>query len=201
MESNTKLAGNFFLVTVSNAALLPKKLPTTSDILLSSINKNNSSAAQSENSNSMPEFFDVLQETERESKCGVQISCVKKNNKLSTVALNAHLRFKNGNQLDVEASLLISDIEKMENPTPRAQITSMFLKVTKNDITVDGYDRNSAKFTDLTRSLFHQQTHAKLADNVAEDVFFPQRVMETEQTDYVLSTSLSLYIRQSSSLV
>ena len=168
MESNTKLAGNFFLVTVNNAAWLPKKLPTTSDILLSSINKNNSSAAQSENSNSMPEFFDVLQETERESKCGVQISCVEKNNKLS----NAHLHFKNGNQLDVEASLLISDIEKMENPTPRAQITSMFLKVTKNDITVDGYDRNSAKFTDLTRSLFHQQTHAKLADNVAEDVFF-----------------------------
>ena len=101
--------------------------------------------------------------------------------------------FKNGNQLDVEASLLISDIEKMENPTPRAQITSMLLFSRNN--------RNSAKFTDLTRSLFHQQTHAKLADNVAEDVFFPQRVMETEQTDYVLSTSLSLYIRQSSSLV
>ena len=147
--------------------------------------------------------FDVLQETERESKYGVQISCVEKNNKLS----NAHLRFKNGNQLDVEASLLIRDIEKMENPTPRAQITSMFLKVTKNDITVDGYNRNSsmlpysAMLTYLTRSLFHQQTHAKLADNVAEDVFFPQRVMETEQTDYVLSTSLSLYIRQSSSLV
>ena len=125
------------------------------------------------------------------------------NNKLSTITLNAHLHFKNGKQLDVEASLLISDIEKMENPTPRAQIASMFLKVTKNDITVDGYDRNSTNYkcTDLTRSLFHQQTHAKLADNVAEDGFFPQRVMETEQTDYVLSTSLSLYIRQSSSLV
>ena len=77
----------------------------------------------------MPEFFDVLQETERESKCGVQISCVEKKNKLS----NAHLRFKNGNQLDVEASLRISDIEKMENPTSRAQITSMFLKVTQNN--------------------------------------------------------------------
>ena len=60
----------------------------------------------------------------------------------------------------------------MENPTPRAQITSMFLKGTKNDIAVDGYDINSAKFTDLARSLFDQQTHAKLADNVAEDVFF-----------------------------
>ena len=59
----------------------------------------------------------------------------------------------------------------MENPTPRTQITPMFLKVTMNDISVDGYDRNSAKLTDLTRS-FHEQTHAKLADNVAKDVFF-----------------------------
>ena len=83
----------------------------------------------------------------------------------------------------------------MKNPTPRVQITSMFLKVTKNDITVDSYERNSAKFTDLTLYLFHQQTHAKLAYNVAEDVFFPQCAMENEQTDYVLSTSLSLYFR------
>ena len=130
----------------------------------------------------------------------MQISCVEKNNKLSNHY--AHLRFKNGNQLDVEASLLISDIQPVENPTPRAQITSMFLKGTKNDIAVDGYDINSAKFTDLARSLFDQQTHAKLADNVAEDVFFSHNVLrKTEQTDYVLSTSLSLYIRQSSSLV
>ena len=60
----------------------------------------------------------------------------------------------------------------MVNPIPRAQITSMFVKGTKNEIIVDGYNRNSAKFTDLTRSLFHQQTHAKLADNVAENGFF-----------------------------
>ena len=75
-------------------------------------------------------LFAVLQGTQRVSKCGVQITCVDKNNKLSIIALNAHLRFKHGNQLDVEATLLISDIEKMENPTSRAQITSMFLKVT-----------------------------------------------------------------------
>ena len=46
-------------------------------------------------------------------------------------ALNAHLCGKPGNQVDVGATMLIRDIEKMENPTPRAQITSLFHKVSK----------------------------------------------------------------------
>ena len=102
-------------------------------------------------------FFDVPQETERASKCsncGVQITCVDKSTKFSTTALNAHLHFKHSNQLDVEAAFLIRDIEKMENPTPRAQITSMFQKVTKHDITVERYGRKSAKFTEIMRSFF-----------------------------------------------
>ena len=45
--------------------------------------------------------------------------------------MNAHLRGKYGNQVDVRATMLTGDIEKMENPTPRAQITSMFQKVSK----------------------------------------------------------------------
>ena len=47
--------------------------------------------------------------------------------------MNAHLCGKHGNQVDEGATMLIrsKDIEKMENPTPRAQITSMFQKVSK----------------------------------------------------------------------
>ena len=77
----------------------------------------------------------------------------------------------------------------------------MFLKVTKDDITEDGYDRKSAKCMHITCSFFHSQTHAKFADNVAEDVFFHNVLWKLNKRYYVLSTSLSLYIRQSSSLV
>ena len=56
------------------------------------------------------------------------IICVDKLGKISTTGLNAHLRAKHGNQLDVGASELIRDIEKFENPTPRQQITSMLKK-------------------------------------------------------------------------
>ena len=64
-------------------------------------------------------FFEIPQGEERASKCkkfDALITCVDKKGKLSTTALNAHLRGKHGNQLDVGATLLIRDIEKMENP-------------------------------------------------------------------------------------
>ena len=79
---------------------------------------------------------------------------VAKAGKLSTTGLNAHLRAKHGNQLDVGATLLIRDIEKSENPTPRAQITSMFQKVSKEEVNVQRYDKKSPMYTDITRSFF-----------------------------------------------
>ena len=119
-------------------------------------------------------FFEIPQGQERGSKCKkceAIITCVDKKGKLSTTGLNAHLRGKHGNQLDVGATLLIRDIEKMENPTPRAKITSMLKTVSKEE-QVERYDRKSPKFIEITRALFHWQTHAKVSDNVVEDGFF-----------------------------
>ena len=66
-------------------------------------------------------FFNIPEGSERSTeckKCEAAIICGDKLGKISTTALNAHLRAKHGNQLDVGASLLIRDIEKFENPTP-----------------------------------------------------------------------------------
>ena len=63
------------------------------------------------------------------------------------------------------------DIEKMENPTPRAQITSMFQKVSKEH-QVERNDWKSFKFVEITRALLHWQTHAKIPDNAVEDGYF-----------------------------
>ena len=85
-------------------------------------------------------FFNIPQGNERATdckKCGAAIICVDKLGKISTTGLNAHLRAKHGNQLDVGASELIRDIEKFENPTPRQQITSMLKKVSKKEVKVD----------------------------------------------------------------
>ena len=90
-------------------------------------------------------FFEIPQGQERGSKCKkceAIITCVDKKGKLSTTGLNAHLRGKHGNQLDVGATLLIQDIEKMENPTPRAKITSMLKTVSKEE-QVERSDRKS----------------------------------------------------------
>ena len=63
--------------------------------------------------------------------------------KISTTSLNAYLRAKHGNQLDVGASLLIRDIGKFENPTPRQQMTSMLQKVSKDEVNVERYNKKS----------------------------------------------------------
>ena len=68
--------------------------------------------------------------------------------------------------------MLIHDIHKLENPTPRAQITSMFKSVSKDECSIDRYDRKAPKFKEIMRSIFHWQTHAKLQDNLVEDGFF-----------------------------
>ena len=60
-----------------------------------------------------------------------------KRGKLTTTALNTHLRAKHGNQLDVGATLLIRNIEKMENPTPHGHITSMYKKISKDEVNVE----------------------------------------------------------------
>ena len=65
--------------------------------------------------------------------------------KISTTGPNAHLCAKHGNQLNVGATLLIRDIEKFEDPTPRAQITSMFQKVSKEEVNVQRCDKKSPK--------------------------------------------------------
>ena len=73
-------------------------------------------------------FFDTPQEEQRVRrcmKCEALITCVDKG-EISTTALNAHLRGKHGNHVDEGATMLIRDIEKMENPPSRAQFTSMF---------------------------------------------------------------------------
>ena len=88
-------------------------------------------------------FFEIPKGTERSSecnKCGASIICVDKDGKISTTGLNAHLRAKHGNQVDVGATLLIRDIEMFENPTPRAQLTSMFKMVSKDKVNLEGYD-------------------------------------------------------------
>ena len=57
--------------------------------------------------------------------------------KLVTVAQQARAHIsKHGNQLDVGAALLIRDIEKFEDPTPRAQTTSMFQMVSEEEVNV-----------------------------------------------------------------
>ena len=51
------------------------------------------------------------------SKCAVNIVCVDKNNKLTTTALNSHLRVKHGNQLDaaaVESIHIPADMDEAE---------------------------------------------------------------------------------------
>ena len=53
-------------------------------------------------------FFDIPQGTDRSTdckKCGASIICVEKLGKISTTSLNAYLRAKYWNQLDVGASL------------------------------------------------------------------------------------------------
>ena len=53
-------------------------------------------------------FFDIPQGTERSTdckKCAASIICVEKLRKISTTRLNAYLRAKYWNQLDVGASL------------------------------------------------------------------------------------------------
>ena len=69
-------------------------------------------------------------------------------------------------------------VGKFENPTPRQQITSMLQKVSKDEVNVERYDKKSTTYVDMTRSLFHWQTHAKIPDNVVEDGYF---VVEVEQ--------------------
>ena len=44
--------------------------------------------------------------------------------------------------------------------------------MSKEEVKVDRYEKNSATYVDITRSLFHWQTHAKIADNVVEDGYF-----------------------------
>ena len=92
--------------------------------------------------------------------------------KISTTSLNAYLRAKHGNQLDVGASLLIRDIGEFENPTPRQQMTSMLQKVSKDEVNVERSDKKSTAKMDITRSLFPWQTHAKIPDNVVGDGYF-----------------------------
>ena len=67
--------------------------------------------------------------------------------------------------------MLIKDIEKMENSTLRAQITSMFQKVSKEEL-IQRSDRNSWKFAEIIRGLFQWQTHAKIPYNAVEDGYF-----------------------------
>ena len=101
-------------------------------------------------------------------QCEALITCVDKKGEISTTALNAHVHSKHGNQVDEGATMLIRDIEKIENPTPRAQITSMFQKVSKEH-QVERNDWKSFKFVEITDALFHWQTHAKVPDNAVED--------------------------------
>ena len=53
-----------------------------------------------------------------------------KDGKISTTGLNAHLRAKHGNRVDVGATLLIRDIEKFKNLIPRALFSQTGVVVT-----------------------------------------------------------------------
>ena len=70
----------------------------------------------------------------------------------------------------------------MEYLTPQAQIALKFQKVTTDDITVDQYDRNLAKFTDMKCSLFTCRLMTLQKNE------FPQHGMETKQTAFMSST-------------
>ena len=67
----------------------------------------------------------------------------------------AHIS-KHRNQLDVGVALLIRDIEKFEDPTPRAQTTSMFQMVSEEEVNVQRLDKKSPKYIDITRSHFQK---------------------------------------------
>ena len=113
--------------------------------------------------------FEIPKGKERSSecnKCRASIICVDKDGKISTTGLNAHLRAKHGNQVDVGAPVLICDIEKFENPTPRTQLTSMFKKVSKDKVNLERYDPKSATYVDITqvfRGLQQPRCHANKA--------------------------------------
>ena len=89
-------------------------------------------------------FFDIPQGTEQSTdckKCAASIICVEKLRKISTTRLNAYLRAKYWNQLDVGASL--RGIGQFENPEPRQQMTSMLQKVSKDEVNVERYNKKS----------------------------------------------------------